>query len=424
MPQRRPLVRAVFVAAVVAAPVFVGVPPTHADVFFRASAIADGLNTIVGGAGVPFGAVTEGGSPAAQAVLDSVGNSKGYAANPYPGDFAVSLPGTVAGVLPIPAPVPGYPAFVTSDSANQPEAHADYAAYTLSSTSDDVGTHATATEGDKADDEGYAVADAQTRVVDGSGVHVMATSTVDAFAVPGVLSFGTVTTTAEITRAEGSKPQVKSSIEVWGVTVAGQPVGFRDGHFVAPGTDQPLPADPLDGVLGQAGVSVRYVGAERLPNGIASPAVEVTITQEAPAGNPASGQYKVTHVLGRSIATLDVNGRAAAATPTAPGGGVGATHPGTTSGGGTAATGQPSGPVGSSAPDLGNAGTSGTAESNGPPEVASAPQSGTPGPAALAASMPGHVETVDIYLAIVVAAAFLAVSSQLVRSLGSNYGWR
>lgn len=409
--------RIVVAVTVAVAPLIIGTP-THAEVFFRATAIADGMNTIVGGAAVPFGAVVEGATPAAQAVLDSLGNSHGYAANPYPGDFVVSVPGTVAGILPVPATVPRYPAFVTSDSGTQPEAHADYPAYTLASISGETGTHAAAAEGDRAADEGYAAADAQTRTTSDGTVHAIATSTVSGFQVPGVVSFGTVTTTAQVTRAPASRAQVKSRIQIWGVTVGGQSVGFSDGHFVAPGTEQPLPADPLADILSDAGVSVRYVDARRLPNGVVSPAVEVTVRQEAPAGNPASGKYTATYVLGRSTVTLDANGRAAGPTPA----GLGST--------GAAPSGPANEPAGSTTTsDAINANgqniRSATESTNKLPVVAPGqPSAPTPARAALATSTPGYVETVDIYLAIVVAAAFLLVCSQFVRYLGSRYGWR
>jgi hypothetical protein len=410
--------RAGIIFVVLIAPLFLA-SPTEADVFFRATAIADGLNTIASGAAVPFGAVAEGGSPAAQSVVDSLGNSRGYAADPYPGDFVVSVPGTVNGILPVPASVPGYPAFVTSDAETQPEAHADYGAYTLSSKSDASGTTATGAEGDKDSGEGYAAVDAQTHTADGN-VRVSAASTVTSFIIPGVLSFGSVVTQATVTHDQSSRLQTHSDIQVWGASVAGQPVGFSDGHFVAPGTDQPLPADPLAATLRKAGVTLQYVAAQRLPNGIASPAIQVTVTQNAPAGNPTSGKYTVTHVLGRSIATLDLNGRAAGAPAAKSGAGTPSmggrsTNNTPVSGGSVQSTGSSVAPM--TPPTTGEQGST-------PTVAPSQPSADAPVRDAAVAASPGHVETVDIYLAIVVAACFLFGSSQLVRHLGSKYGWR
>src|SRR4051812_36387730 len=64
---------------------------------FELIAAADGGRVVVSAPGAgPVDPVSDGGAPSAQAVLNSLGTSAGYAAAPYPGESGLSGPATVA----------------------------------------------------------------------------------------------------------------------------------------------------------------------------------------------------------------------------------------------------------------------------------------------------------------------------------------
>ena len=83
-------------SATVAATLFT--PSARAAGSFQAAAIAEGVRYTVTVPGAPLSdQIADAGGPVAQASLDSLGTSRGFASLPYPGDTATGLPGLVAG---------------------------------------------------------------------------------------------------------------------------------------------------------------------------------------------------------------------------------------------------------------------------------------------------------------------------------------
>src|ERR1700730_17212281 len=124
---------------------------------FSGSAAAGGVRVTITVPGAPgTDTPVDGGGPTAQVAVDSIGTSTGYAAFPDPGQFVVSVPGLVVGVLaggvgpvpPIALPSPpNYPFFVQSDASNTPEASVGSGPWALSASSESGSSKANATAG-------------------------------------------------------------------------------------------------------------------------------------------------------------------------------------------------------------------------------------------------------------------------------------
>src|SRR5437879_2401595 len=66
---------------------------------YEGVASADGVRFSMGAPGfVAVDTFIDGGGPVAQAIIDGLGNSRSFAALPYPGDLAISGPGLLAGL--------------------------------------------------------------------------------------------------------------------------------------------------------------------------------------------------------------------------------------------------------------------------------------------------------------------------------------
>ena len=97
---------------------------------FTATAAADGARMSVVIVDAPLtSAPVDGGGPTAQAQLDSSGGSRAFSSAPYPGDTAISVPGTAAGFGI--AGVPSYPFYLESSYPLAPESSADQPGYHL-----------------------------------------------------------------------------------------------------------------------------------------------------------------------------------------------------------------------------------------------------------------------------------------------------
>src|SRR5581483_7784628 len=123
-------------------------------------------------------ALLAGAGPAAQAVLNSLGTSAGFASQPYPGELALIGPGLGATLLGLPQP-PGYPFIAASRHPSAPESHVEPTAfYRLYSKSDEMSSSAETKTGHNAPDGtsngGYSQA---TAAVSRTGSQVTADST-------------------------------------------------------------------------------------------------------------------------------------------------------------------------------------------------------------------------------------------------------
>src|SRR4051794_3949669 len=71
----------------------------HAESAYDALANAYAVQMTLANQSIPLGLVIEGDGPAAQASLDTNGQSNAFASFPYPGDVAAGLPGTAGAIF-------------------------------------------------------------------------------------------------------------------------------------------------------------------------------------------------------------------------------------------------------------------------------------------------------------------------------------
>jgi hypothetical protein len=116
--------------------------------------------------------------------------------------------------------------------------------------------------------------------------------------VVGPVTLGRVTSRARVSRGGGGEPAREQTLEVGGLTIAGQGVGIGPGGLLVGGTAIPLPdMHPARAALAQAGIGIRYLEAKETPDGVVAPGL--LITQTLPAsltGSPSS----VTYTIGRA----------------------------------------------------------------------------------------------------------------------------
>ena len=132
-------------ALLVAGPVAASVRPAAGEGrfsgTFSALAAADGVRVTLFQPGVTLTkTLVDLGGPAAQAALNSLGESRAFASFPYPGDTAVAAPGLLRGAGNIPAPA--YPLYVASDNPAVPRQEAGDGPYALRAESTDSASKA------------------------------------------------------------------------------------------------------------------------------------------------------------------------------------------------------------------------------------------------------------------------------------------
>lgn len=383
----------------------------RADSSYTVSAAADGVWTTVDAPGIlPLGVQGNGGGPTAQAAVDSLGNSTGFAASPDPGDAVLSVPQVLAA---FPVPIPQYPLMVSSSSPHHPTASSRTAAGALSASSSSTASHAAATSGGASSPAAAPTATAAARsdtVIRAAGGAADASSTVDGVSFQGVLAISHVHAEAHAARTSDGRLTRSSKLEVGAATVAGVPVTITDRGVVAGGSTVPVSPAALDRVLAAAGLAVTVVPASQTPSGVVAPAVKVTLTQTPPLGGP----IRTTYLLGFASASV-------ATGPLA--GGQALTPP--------LAAASSASPPAAMPPDNGaTAGTPATGEGAGTPSPAMS-ASQLPSPAGsppvatrlLHGQPAAHEDAVGLYLILVFAALATIGAAQLVRLMGVRSAW-
>jgi len=348
--------------------------------------------------------VVDAGGPSTQAVVNAFGDSRGYAAFPYPGEIVLTAHGLSQGAA------PKYPLIAQSD-ATQPK--------------NDVGSGPYHLHAESADDT--SLADAKTNPGNDSvaaglthstasathdpktaAVTADAESTVEGVSIAGVLSIGRVHSHARMVSAPGKPAQREFATELADVTVAGQQVGVTDKGLVLAGTATPLPKDStINAALSAAGVTVHYVAAVKTPTSTVAPGLSVDVEQDV----PGVGQTTVSYVLGQASVTAQSTGASpdtGLTGPTLPG-----ATPGT-SGGGSA-------PTRSAATSAvpGSTSASGTPP-QAPPVTAHPPQQSSGGYALATQSGPSSE---SLYVVIAAGAVVMVAAAQLFRILAVKLAW-
>ena len=379
---------------------------------FQATAAAEGVR--IGVAAPNFVVVdqlVDVGVPVAQSTVDGLGNSKAFASNPYPGELAISGPGTVAGLTGLPNPG-NYPLYAASSYPTTPEAHFSQPNYDLSAKSAEQSSDAVASAGGSAADSSVGAVKATAtsrRAADSGTVSAEAISTADAVNLAGgALRIGAIRATAKVSRRTNAAPARSSSLSVDGVSVAGQSVGFNDKGLAIAGTSTPIPDNsPIAQVLAGADISVRYLKGIADPDGVVSPGLMITQRQQVPQGP----MLIVTYVFGRAVAHASLTGAERAVTGAVP------------IAGGT----DPAGVVESPAATAPTRASSG--ETLSPARMATSGAQGqsttiaATGRAAPARLSKGGASTASIYVILLIGAAIALGGGQLLRMMGVRMAW-
>jgi hypothetical protein len=405
---------------------------------FSGSAAAVGVRVTVTIPGAPLTDVPfDGGGPTAQAAADSIGSSTGYAAFPDPGQFALTVPGLVIGILssglaglpPIKLPsLPNYPFSVSSDASTAPDASAGSGPYQISANSETGSSKASATAGLNTGLSGSAslvTSTASLTPTAAGAVVAKAVSDVQGLSI-GPLTLGEVKSTATETIDANGTITPSTSLEIAGLRIGGVAIEMTPQGFVAGGPTYPLNINSiLDGLLKAAGIKVEMLAAQQFPGKVLAPAMQITFPFAMPFAIPNLGKFSgtVTMIIGSTTAQMSGAAAGAASGDTGATPAAGSAGSGTSTGFGAA----------SGTPAVGSSGGSPSSPSVGSvpsPSPASVPLLAAPRPSApkrLASSPVGRraglgaIRTLDIrslYLVLVAGVVVAAASGQLIRRLG------
>lgn len=359
--------------------------------------------------------IYDGGGPLAQSVLSNNGDATGFASLPYPGDNVINIGSAISVGTGIPFPY-RYPLYVQADAPLTPTAKFSDPSGSLNLVAVAGDTRVSGLAqcaGPKNASVRASASTSTTSVVAGAhGAMIVTADSVTRGLDAGVLQIASVHSHSVTTLSPGSsQPVTKSTIDVVGASVAGQPVQItKDGitllnQKVGPAYQPVL--DALNTSLKKAGIHVALVGNTPMHGGASTSAIEITQTNTLPVSGGPTGT--ATTVIGNA-ATSIVSGQGIF-------GGFGIVPGGNTSGGSTGSnpnhpTGAPpstSGSVGGTAsdgltPSTGSGGNvpSGTSQ---PPAVAS-PQSA--GPTLLAANVSSTLGFFYLVIALGAGVAFVA----------------
>jgi hypothetical protein len=282
---------------------------------YSAVGSAAGLRTLQSAPGASLVSQADGNLPAAQAQADSVLGSVGWAGAPYSAAVADNAGVTGANANDIPV-------FATSSHPTQPESSKSTPAATIEAKSAARSSTAKAVAG--ADSEALSAGKVATSAAaacdEAATVRAVADSATSAIDVAGVLRIAAVRSHAMARVDATGRRTVEATLEVDGATVAGQPVGITDRGVVAGSSVAPLPANPVTAALAEAGITVRYLAADKdAAKGEAmAPGLEITVAREIPG--VGTGPATTTYVVGQAYAraTTSGDGGATAAVPDLP----------------------------------------------------------------------------------------------------------
>jgi hypothetical protein len=247
--------------------------------------------------------IIDGGGPVSEARTDVLGNSRAFAALPYPGDAAINGPSTVAGLAGLPSP-PAYPFYAGSTYPLRPEASMRQPGWELHAKSEEFSSEATAFGGAASDQASFGhVATKATarRDPDTGAVESMATSTVTGFRIADALSIGAVTVSARATRSSLATIDRTSSLRVEGLLIGGQAVTVSEAGLSLPGGRTPLPdSSPLLSGLKAQGITITYMRAETNEEGVTSAGLRIVQEIRSPSGQT----LRFTYNFGRASAQV------------------------------------------------------------------------------------------------------------------------
>lgn len=234
-----------------------------------------------------------GGGPTAQAALDSLGSSTGFASFPYPGDLAVAAPG-LAGTL-SGKPVPTYPFVVTSQYPSAQEVSLDQPGYHLDSVAHETEARSNAQAGARlapSTDEAGAFATAAV-VRNAADFTSVAESRLDLQV--GAVAIHGATSKAEVVVDNAGKVARHSDFRVSSLSVNGVGVAITQNGLQLIGSVQPAQKS-----LTVGHTTIRFVEASGTEDSVLAPGLQITTPMDVPA--PVGRTVVVDFIIGRSFA--------------------------------------------------------------------------------------------------------------------------
>lgn len=281
---------------------------------YTATAAANGVRIEFTEPGAPLNTnVFDGGAPVAQATVNGLGTSTAVASMPYPSENAVTLPGTVFPLVGLPAP-PAYPLLVTSAFPNEPRPPGADGAISLHAESNERSSTAEGGAGGSAglNSVGRIAARATAAVDDEtSDVVAEARSSAESVTIAGVLTIGSVVSTAKAVASPSGTPTFESSFVVDGARTTGLALSVTNAGIVLPGTTVPIQGtEGLSPVLDALHVSLEYLPARTFDDGVMSAGLSIRVPTPA-----TQGTGTITMTFGRVIATTASSTAEPAAAP-------------------------------------------------------------------------------------------------------------
>jgi hypothetical protein len=269
-----------------------------------ASAAPIGVEYFDASAPVIPGEIVYGSVAFSRAVLDSVGNSSGFAAGPYFGDNVPALMGAVNALGPQGAILPQYPFMVVSQYPGAQKASQEEGPRKLVATSSENESTGDAHIGLARGNPGVASVSSTSKVKNDPATGQListADGVVTGFSVGETLTIGQLVSHAEMTGRSGEKATKKTSLSVGPITVMGQLVGLSEKGLVpVPGTPKATDVNSLTKQLAATGITLRLLPGEETETSIDSAAVVVGFAQKGPGGIT-----RVRIILGRVRAMVE-----------------------------------------------------------------------------------------------------------------------
>jgi hypothetical protein len=352
-----------------------GTASAAADSAYTATASARlvGLDVVPDPSLLIDGALFDGGEAVAQAQLDSLGISRGFAANTFPSTAVMTLNGTLGLVLcqqPPPFPpcgtiptekLPPYPLAASSSYPLHPSDSRGGGPYRVAATSSRTASTGTASDGGT---QGIATTELDP---DTGNVVSRAESTVAGLTLGDSLALYGVRASAKASRAPSGRLEKKSSFAA-SLSILGQQVAVTPQGLTLAGQQASLPSatslNPLLDALKARGITIEPFPERVLPDGVISAGLRITVTVNLPKQDPPPpvpkpgvGLNKVTAVLtvgGSSVSVSNVALPSFGGVPGLPLPGLGAQAPPSTSAGGLALppAGMSGVPTGGTAPSV------------------------------------------------------------------------
>jgi hypothetical protein len=262
----------------------------------------------------------------AQALVDSLGESQGFASAPYAGDFLVNVPNIVNGLFNGKAPpLPSYPFIVNSSYPGSPSVQQVQGPYGITARSTPTNTTASARlgllTGSPALVSATATSSANQDAATGALV-AQADTEIVGLSLGPLLKIGKISAHAQMSAQPSQTPVKQSSFSVGTLTIAGIEVGVTDkGLQLGPTTVPITSVTALTTLLNAAGIKLSYLPSTQTATSVDSAGLSVSFTQNVPTQGPVN----VTLTFGRVAVTTDSAGGATgtAGAPTGNDGGTG-----------------------------------------------------------------------------------------------------